>query len=187
MTDDRAMERNAMDECASDRAMDAGTSTRAVVMGAGQGKAIWFLGNLMVLKATAASTNGAYGLLESWVRAGASPPLHVHHREDETFWILEGSVTVRCGEETFEAGAGSYVFLPRGVPHTFRVNGEAPAHMLTMLSPGGGEAFFVEGGRPAESATFPPPSAPDLARLERVAHEFGSEFVGPPLPASGAR
>jgi quercetin dioxygenase-like cupin family protein len=140
-------------------------------MKAGEGTPIWFLGNLMVLKATAASTTGAYGLLESWVRPGASPPLHVHHREDETF----------------RAGPGSYVFLPRGVPHTFRVDGDAPAHMLTMLTPGGGEAFFVKGGRPAESATFPPPAVPDLVRLERVAHEFGSEFVGPPLAASEGR
>jgi mannose-6-phosphate isomerase-like protein (cupin superfamily) len=156
----------------------------ATLVNAGEGKRFWFLGNLMVLKATAARTHGAYGLLESWVPAGASPPLHIHHREDESFWILEGSLTVRCGNETFSAGAGSYVFLPRGVPHTFRVHDAAPAHMLTMLTPGGGEAFFVEGGRPAERATLPPPGRPDLATLERVAHEFGSEFVGPPLAAT---
>jgi len=189
MAEERAMERNATDARASEdaAAAAAAASTSTVVMNAGEGTSIWFLGNLMVLKATAASTNGAYGLLESWVRAGASPPLHVHHREDETFWILEGSLTVRCGDETFRAGPGSYIFLPRGVPHTFRVDGDAPAHMLTMLTPGGGEAFFVEGGRPAESATLPPPARPDLVRLERVAHEFGSEFVGPPLAASEGR
>jgi mannose-6-phosphate isomerase-like protein (cupin superfamily) len=158
---------------------------RAVVLGAGEGTPIWFLGNLTVVKATAQSTNGAYGLLESWVPAGASPPLHVHHREDETFWVLEGSLTIRCGDETYRATAGAYVFLPRGVPHTFRVDGEAPARMLTLLTPGGGEAFFVEGGRPAERATLPPHGPPDLARLERVAHQFGSEFVGPPLGPSG--
>lgn len=167
--------------------LEKSATARAVVFGAGEGKAIWFLGNLMVLKATAESTNGAYGLLESWVPAGASPPLHIHHREDETFWVMEGSVTVRCGDETFQAGAGSYVFLPRGVPHTFRVSDEGPARMLTLLTPGGGEAFFVEGGRPAERPTLPPPAAPDLVRLEQVAHEFGSEFVGPPLGAVGAR
>jgi mannose-6-phosphate isomerase-like protein (cupin superfamily) len=175
------MEKDATDERANDGAVGAGANSGAVVMGAGEGKPIWFLGNRMVVKATAATTNGAYGLLESWVPPGASPPLHIHHREDETFWILDGTVTVRCGDEIFQVGAGSYVFLPRGVPHTLRVDGDSPAHMLTMLSPGGGEAFFVEGGRPAESATLPPPGAPDLARLGRVAHQFGSEFVGPPL------
>ena len=162
--------------------MDESATDRAVVVGPGEGTPIWFLGNLMVVKATAQSTNGAYGLLESWIPVGASPPLHVHHREDEAFWVLEGTLTIRCGAETYQAAAGSYVFLPRGVPHTFRVDGTAPARMLTLLTPGGGEAFFVEGGRPAERATLPPEGPPDLARLQRVAHEFGSEFVGPPLP-----
>jgi mannose-6-phosphate isomerase-like protein (cupin superfamily) len=157
------------------------TTGRAVVRGPGEGTPVWFLGNLMVVKATARSTNGAYGLLESLVPPGASPPLHVHHREDETFWVLEGTLTVRCGDETFRAVAGSYVFLPRGVPHTFRVDGDTPVRMLTLLTPGGGEAFFVEGGRPAERMTLAPPAPPDIAALERVAHKFGSEFVGPPL------
>ena len=168
-------------------AMGESATAHAVVLGPGEGTPIWFLGNLMVVKATVQSTNGAYGLLESLVRAGASPPLHIHHREDEAFWVLEGSLTIRCGDETFQVGAGSYVFLPRGVPHTFRVDGDTPARMLTLLTPGGGEAFFVEGGRPAERATLPPPGPPDLALLERVAHKFGSEFVGPPLPAAEGR
>ena len=69
-------------------------TARAVVLGPGEGTPIWFLGNLMVVKATAQSTNGAYGLLESLISAGASPPLHVHHREDEGFWILDGGASV---------------------------------------------------------------------------------------------
>jgi len=158
----------------------------AVVLGPGEGTPVWFLGNLMVVKATARSTNGAYGLLESLIPAGASPPLHVHYREDESFWVLDGALTIRCGAETYRATAGSYVFLPRGVPHTFRVDGDAPARMLTLLTPGGGEAFFVEGGRPAERMTLAPEGRPDLARLQKVALEFGSEFVGPPLPPPSA-
>jgi len=78
------------------------------------------------------------------------------------------------------------VFLPRGVPHTFRVEGDTPARMLTLLTPGGGEAFFVEGGRPAERPTLAPEGRPDLARLRSVANKFGSEFVGPPLPPPAA-
>jgi len=166
--------------------MEESTSGRAVVLAPGEGTPVWFLGNLMVVKATAQSTNGAYGLLESLVPAGASPPLHVHHREDETFWVLEGALTIRCGAETYHARAGSYVFLPRGVPHTFRVEGDTPVRMLTLLTPGGGEAFFIEGGRPAERATLAPGGPPDLARLERIARKFGSEFVGPPLPPAAA-
>ena len=101
--------------------MDERATARAVVLGPGEGTAVWFLGNLMVVKATTESTNGAYGLLESLVAAGNSPPLHIHHGEDETFWVLEGSMTVRCGDETFSAGAGSVRLPPAWrsphVPH----------------------------------------------------------------------
>ena len=89
---------------------------RAVVVGPGEGTPVWFPGNLMVVKATAQSTNGAYGLLESLILAGASPPLHVHHREDEAFWVLEEALTIRCGVETYQAGAGSYAFLRAPAP-----------------------------------------------------------------------
>ncbi len=157
------------------------TSARAAVVGPGEGRAIWFLGNLMVFKATAETTNGAFGLIESLVRPGSSPPLHIHQREDEAFWVLEGSVTILCGGETYHAPAGSYAFLPRGVPHTYRVDGDTPAHLLTLLTPGGGEAFFAAGGSPADSLTLPPPSAPDIPYLKTVAERFGNEFVGPPL------
>jgi quercetin dioxygenase-like cupin family protein len=155
----------------------------AVVRGPGEGIQTWFLGNHMVVKATAETTNGAYGLVESLVPAGAAPPQPIHPRADEALFGLEGSVTDRWGDEVFTVGAGSFVFLPRGVPHTFRA--DSPVRMLTLLSPGGGEAFFVEGGRPAERSTLPPAGKLDLAALERVARRFGSEFVGPPLPPKG--
>jgi mannose-6-phosphate isomerase-like protein (cupin superfamily) len=159
---------------------------RAVVMKAGEGTPIWFLGNLMVLKATAETTNGAFGLLESLVRAGSAPPLHIHHREDETFWVLEGAVQVQCGDESYDAPAGSYIFLPRGIPHTYRVVSETHARLLTLLTPGGGEMFFVEGGRPADSLTLPPAGPPDIAKLEQAAKKHGSEILGPP-PVPSAR
>ena len=91
-------------------------------------------------------------------------------------------MTFRCGDELLRR-AGSFTFLPRDVPHTFVVEGDTDAHLLTLISPGGGERFFVDGGRPAEHAGLPPaPSGPpDIAGLNRVALEYGSEIVGPPL------
>jgi mannose-6-phosphate isomerase-like protein (cupin superfamily) len=161
-------------------------TAEAVVVGPGEGYASWFQGNRIIIKATAATTGGAFGLVESLVAPGYSPPLHVHDREDETFWVLEGEVTIRCGEGTFRATAGAYAFLPRGVPHTFVVEGSRPARMLGILSPGGGEAFFAEGGRPAQGEGFPPPAAPDLEQLRRVAGQFGARIVGPPMtPTQG--
>jgi cupin domain len=95
---------------------------------------------------------------------------------------VEPSFEASTGDETIEAGPGSFVFLPRDVPHTFRVEEEEPARMLTLLTPGGGERFFLEGGRPPEGPGLPPPGPPDIAKLQRVAPLYGMEIVGPPLP-----
>jgi len=161
-------------------------TAEAVVVGPGEGTAIWFQGNRITLKATAASTGGAFGLVESMVAPGFSPPLHIHDREDETFWVLEGEVTIRCGDRTFRATAGAFALLPRGVPHTFVVEGDRPARMLGILTPGGGEAFFAAGGRPAEGDGFPPPAAPDIEQLRRAATQFGNRIVGPPMTPTRA-
>ena len=146
-----------------------------------EGRAIWFLANRMTIKATSANTGGAFGLVESLIAPGFSPPLHVHHREDESFWVLEGELTMRCGDRIFSAGPGSFVFLPRDVPHTFVVEGDAPARMLTLLTPGGGEGVFIEGGRPAEGEGLPPAAPPDVENLRRVSERYGAEIVGPPM------
>ena len=166
------------------------TADDARFLGPGEGSAIWFLRNRMTVKATAASTGGAFGLLESVIAPGFSPPLHVHHREDEAFYVLEGELTMRCGERTFRALPGSFVFLPRDVPHTFLVEGDRPARMLTLLTPGGGEGVFIDGGRPAESEGLPPVTPPDIPALKRVSAIYGADIVGPPLspsPASSRR
>ena len=147
----------------------------------GDGETTWFQPNRMTLKATAETTGGAFGLVESWVRAGSSPPLHVHRREDESFWVLEGQLRFRCGDEEFAAGPGSFVFLPRDVPHTFIVEGDRDARLLTLLTPGGGERFFVDAGRAPEGPGLPPPGPPDIARLKKIAPLYGNEIVGPPL------
>lgn len=164
----------------------AAPTGEAYVLRPEEGQAIWFLSNRMTVKATAASTGGAYGLVESLIAPGFSPPLHVHHREDESFWVLEGEVTMQCGDRTFRAGPGSFVFLPRDVPHSFVVEGDAPARMLTLLTPGGGEGVFIDGGRPAERDGLPPAAPPDIPALKRVSERYGAEIVGPPLqPMSG--
>jgi quercetin dioxygenase-like cupin family protein len=146
----------------------------------GEGEATWFLSNRMTVKATAESTNGGFGLVESWIPAGHSPPLHIHRREDESFWVLEGRIRFRVGEDELVAEAGSFVFGPRDVPHTFVVE-EGPAHVLTLLTPGGGERFFVDAGREPEGPGLPPPGPPDVEKLRQVAQQYEAEIIGPPL------
>jgi quercetin dioxygenase-like cupin family protein len=145
------------------------------------GETTRFLQNRMTVKATAETTGGAYGLVESWIAAGASPPLHVHRREDEAFWVLEGQIRFRCGDEEIVGGPGSFALLTRDVPHTFVVEGDENAHMLTLLTPRGGEGFFLDGGRTPEGPGLPPPAPPDIEKLEQAAARYGIEIIGPPL------
>lgn len=146
-----------------------------------QEETVWFLQNRMTIKATAQETGGAYGLVESWIAPNASPPLHVHRREDEAFFIVEGVVRFRVGDDEIVAGPGSYVFAPRDIPHSFIVESDTPAHVLTLLSPGGGERFFVDGGRPAEGPGLPPEPVIDIPKLQSLGPVYENEIVGPPL------
>jgi len=159
-------------------------AARMVAVAPGEGPAVWFLQNRMVLKATAESTGGAFGLVESLIAPGAAPPMHIHYEEDEAFYVLEGELTFQCGDETARATTGSFVFLPRGVPHGFVVESDTPVRMLTLLVPGGGERMFVEGGRPAEHEGMPPVAPPDIPQLQRVAQKYGNAIVGPPMKRS---
>jgi len=91
------------------------------------------------LKASQHSTGGALSVFETTIEAG--PPLHVHDREDECFYVLDGELTIRCGAGTFDAPAGSFAFLPRGLPHRFWAAGQ-PARLLLIAVPGGIEDYF---------------------------------------------
>ena len=93
------------------------------------------------LKASHRSTCGALSVFETSI--GGGPPLHVHDREDECFYVLDGKLSIRCGGEAFDAAAGSFVFLPRGRPHRFRAVGR-PARLLLIAVPGGIEDYFRE-------------------------------------------
>jgi mannose-6-phosphate isomerase-like protein (cupin superfamily) len=111
---------------------------RGYVTGPGAGVA----GFAQHVKAVAAVTAGSLTVMESTVTQG--PPRHVHGREDECFYVLTGTMVVSCGDDVFEAGPGSFVFLPRGVPHTFRAAGDGQADVLFIAVPGGIEHYFAE-------------------------------------------
>src|SRR5262249_45130996 len=96
--------------------------TKPFILGPDDGEATWFLGTRMAVKATAHSTGGTFGLIEARLAAGFSPPLHIHHQEDESFWILEGALTFACGGQTFQAGPRSVIYFPRALPPTFPVH-----------------------------------------------------------------
>jgi quercetin dioxygenase-like cupin family protein len=144
-----------------------------------EGPAIWFLNTLNIVKATAAQTGGAFGLIEEWAPAGAGSPYHVHRAEDESFYVLDGHLEFISGDHRMTCGPGSFVFLPRDIPHGFRVVGSSSARFLILATPGGFEGFVTEAGEPAARLELPPPSAPDIGKLAAIAAKYRIEILGP--------
>ena len=145
-----------------------------VAVGKDGGDARWWFGSLAVIKASAADTGGQMAIIEITEPPGAEAPMHVHHREDEGFWLLEGSATFEVGDTTIEAVAGDYLFGPRDIPHSYTV-GDAGCRMLFIMIPGGIEEFIIETSEPAASRTLPPPleEEPDWEGLAVRAHAYG--------------
>src|SRR4051794_25172952 len=102
---------------------------------AGEGRPYWVVGDRYTILAAGEDTGGAYALIHAEVPPGGGPPPHVHSREDEAFYILEGELTCQADGETIVATPGDWVTLPRGSLHTFRSTGPTPARMLILLSP----------------------------------------------------
>jgi quercetin dioxygenase-like cupin family protein len=144
-----------------------------------EGPAVWFLNQLAIVKATAKQTGSAFGLIELLAPVGNGSPYHVHRAEDESFYVLDGLLEFISGERRFTRGPGGYVFLPRDIPHGFRVVGTAPARFLVLTTPGGFEGFVIEAGAPATALTLPTPSAPDMNKLVALAAKYRIEILGP--------
>jgi mannose-6-phosphate isomerase-like protein (cupin superfamily) len=145
----------------------------------GEGEARWWFACLAEIKLTADQTGGALSIVEITEPPGSASPLHVHYRDDETFWILEGDATFEVGDTVVHAGAGDVLFGPRGVPHRYTV-GENGCRMLFIMTPGGFETLVREMSAPAEERTLPPPSdeQPDWAHVAAVARANGCDLLG---------
>jgi quercetin dioxygenase-like cupin family protein len=146
-----------------------------------EGEARWWFGALAEIKATAADTGGQMTIVEVTEHPGAEAPLHVHHRDDEAFWVLEGDVTFEVGDATIEASAGDYVFGPRDIPHRFTV-GDRGCRMLFILVPGGIEDVIRATSEPAQSRTLPPPpeeqpTPEEIEGLKAIVKEHGYELL----------
>ncbi len=161
--------------------MEQTQALKPVVVRKNEGEARWWFGALAELKATAADTGGQMTIVEVTEHPGAEAPLHVHHRDDEGFWILEGEVTFEVGDTTIEASAGDYVFGPRDIPHRFTV-GDDGCRMLFIFVPGGIEDVIRATSEPAPTRTLPPPleeepDAGESERLKEIVAEHGYELL----------
>ncbi len=149
----------------------------------GEGEAWWWFGALATIKATGEQTGGRYSLVEILAPDGYEGVLHVHHFEDEGFYILEGELTFYVGDQMIKARPGSFLFGPKDVPHAFRVD-SGPARMLFIFSPAGLEGFIRESSEPARSLDVPsqpeaPPDEAEMEQLAALAARYGGEILGP--------
>jgi mannose-6-phosphate isomerase-like protein (cupin superfamily) len=143
-----------------------------------EGQALWFLGTLVIVKATSEQSGGAFGLIDNLMPAGFASPYHMHRNEDESFYVVDGDMTFYVGEERVKGGVGAFVYGPRGVPHGFEVEGTAPARILLQNYPAGFEGFPMEVGELAKELTIPPAQPPDMERLMAIAAKYDIEILG---------
>ncbi len=153
--------------------------TKDIALHRDEGKSIWMLGALMTFKATGAETDGAFSLMEVQNEPGGGSPPHVHHGEDEFFYVIDGEVEITIGDQKVHGKPGSFVFAPRDIPHQFTITGSQPSRLLLGLIPAGFEKFFMEMGEPAPSLTVPPPGPPAMEKLLTLATKYNAEILIP--------
>lgn len=157
------------------------TAGRLVSRAAETGPAYWGPGDHYTFLVTGEESGGAYFAMEALVPPGGGPPPHIHTREDETFYVLEGEIEFLLGEELISAGRGHFVSVPRGTVHRFRNAGTETARLVLTFTPAGIEKWFEETLDPAPNAVRAE-DVPDnvdevAARYAASASRYGLEFV----------
>jgi len=158
-----------------------GTTKNGTILEVKQGRALWHLGALLNFKALGEETEGQFWALEGLADSHMAVPLHAHRREDEVWYVLEGEIAFTVGQTTQVGGPGTYVHIPKGVPHTFQVK-SATARWFGMGLPAGLEHWFFETGEPAGAMTLPPPASepPNIEAIVRSLLAYGTDTLGPP-------
>jgi quercetin dioxygenase-like cupin family protein len=145
-------------------------ATRGFVLGPDDGDPYHWLGTLTLTKVMGSATTGNLDIVDHRVPPGYAPPRHIHRDSDEVFYLLEGHLDVRCGDDRWQAGPGSLVYLPRGIPHGFVAADDGPARTLLINAPAGFGDLIVALGDAAPALDMPTPDAP-MPAPERVAAE----------------
>ncbi|MCY1126864.1 cupin domain-containing protein [Frigidibacter sp. RF13] len=144
----------------------------------------WFLNNLLAIPVSARDGEDRISVVEQWAAHGDSPPLHIHHSEDEVFVVLKGRLRVFIDGKDHFLDAGSTAMAPKGKPHSFRVESAEGAHFLAITSGSDFENMVRKVARKAAAATLPESTVPTeamKAELTRICAEHHIEIVGPPL------
>jgi quercetin dioxygenase-like cupin family protein len=152
--------------------------TQVIIRKMNEGRTVAVVGDVYRFLATGDHTNGKYALWEAIVPPGGGPPPHVHSREEEGFYVLEGEITFHIGEQRIMATAGVFANMPVGTPHSFKNESGKSAKMLISVAPAGLEQMFFEVGLPvAQGAkTAAPPTKEEIEKLLAVAPRYGIEI-----------
>ena len=152
------------------------------LLSAGRGRTIAVVGDVYRFLTTGEETNQQYSQFEARVPPGGGPPPHVHTREEEGFFILEGEITFQIGDQTVVATAGMFANMPVGVAHSFKNESDHPARMVVTLAPAGLEKMFLEFGVPLDegATSAPPPTMAEIEKLLQIAPDYGIEIRLPP-------
>ena len=153
-------------------------SKEVVVRKPTEGRTIAVVGDVYRFLAVSDETNGKYAMWEATVLPGGGPPPHVHSREEESFYILEGEITFSFGEERLVAAAGMFANVSVGTLHSFKNETNRPAKMLISVGPAGLEQMFFEVGQsvPTGTTTASPPTKEEIEKLLAVAPRYGIEI-----------
>lgn len=148
--------------------------------------ATWSMNSLFQQLLSAGESGGSLGLSLVTQPPGIATPLHRHTREAEAFFLLDGSMTYRAGDETFHLSPGDFIWLPMGLPHAFRVTGPSPVRFLGLTTPGALMTLYDEVGMPAAERRLPDgdgrPMDEEIARWNEIGPRYGLQVLGPPLP-----
>ena len=166
------------------------TGAGVVVRGPGEGlgPATWAMGSLFERLVSGEETGGMFDLSMVTQPPGIATPLHIHTHEAEAFYVLEGTMVYRAGDQLHELAAGAFIYLPRGVPHAFRIIGTRPVRFLGMTAPAGLMRLYDEVGMPARERRLPGSDGlsieEEIPRWNEIGPRYGLQVVGPPIPAS---
>ncbi len=153
-------------------------SLTPTLLGPGAGERHWFLNCLFVLKGGGEETGGALTAYEAVLPPGFGPPPHLHHLEDELFYVVEGEVTFWCDGVSETHGPGGAAFLPKGLPHRFDTGADG-AKMFQVTLPAQFERLVPGFGVPAPDLQLPEPSEPDVPRLVELCRELSIDILIP--------
>jgi len=145
----------------------------------GEGKRHFVAGDIYTILADSTETNGAYALVHARVLPGGGPPPHVHSREAEAFYVLEGEIEFLIEGQWKVVGAGGHVMAQPGTPHAFRNATSQTAQMIFWVMPGGFEHYFEQIGRPVQDASLPqpPPTESEITKMIELAPDYGIKFL----------